>query len=144
MEKIFSIERALRHVASRFPEGNEPVLTDIHLRVFPHSGEIRFYDDDSNELMRCVVDEWIHGSRDENFYETVTPILRKCIENVRKDVIDKMSLLRPFSFVLQDEDGEILTDLVLIDDNEQILIDKGLLEGLDDDLEAFFDKLMKE
>lgn len=144
MEKIFSIERALRHVASRFPEGNEPVLTDIHLRVFPHSGEIRFYDDDSNELMRCVVDEWIHGSRDENFYETVTPILRKCIENVRKDVIDKMSLLRPFSFVLQDEDGEILTDLVLIDDDEQILIDKGLLEGLDDDLEAFFDKLMKE
>lgn len=144
MEKIFSIERALRHVASRYPEGSEPVLTDIHLRVFPHSGEIRFFDDDSNELMRCVVEEWIHGSRLENFYEEVTPVLRECIENIRESVIDKMALLRPFSFVLQDEDGEILTDLVLIDDEEHIVIDKGILDGLDEDLDAFFEKLMND
>lgn len=138
------ILRALRHVASRFPETAEPVLTDIHLRLFPHSGEIRFYDDDEKELMRIVVDEWIHGSRDEAFYEKVTPILRQIIKDSRQEVIDHMSLLRPYSFVLQDEDGETLTDLAVIDDDEILLLDKELLSGLDEDLDAFFQKLMKE
>ena len=41
------LQRALRHVAARFPQDREPVLTDIALRVFPHSGEVRFYDDET-------------------------------------------------------------------------------------------------
>ena len=61
------IQRALRHAAERFPQDSEPVLTDIVVRVFPHSGEVKFYDDDDRELMRIVIEEWIHGSRDEAF-----------------------------------------------------------------------------
>lgn len=138
------IQRALRHVAERFPQEKEPVLTDIIVRVFPHSGEVKFYDDEEKELMRIVIPEWIHGSRDENFYQKVTPILRQAISEVRTEVVDKMSLLRPYTFVMQDEDGEILTDLYIVDDDETVIVSGKLLEGLDDDLNSFFEQLMKE
>ncbi|MBR6698913.1 MAG: hypothetical protein IKL71_02720 [Bacteroidaceae bacterium] len=138
------IQRALRHVAERFPQEKEPVLTDIIVRVFPHSGEVKFYDDEEKELMRIVIPEWIHGSRDEDFYQKVTPILRQAISEVRTEVVDKMSLLRPYTFVMQDEDGEILTDLYIVDDDETVIVSGKLLEGLDDDLNSFFEQLMKE
>lgn len=138
------IQRALRHVATRFPKEQEPVLTDISLRVYPHSGEVRFFDDEENELMRIVIPEWIKGSRDEDFYQKVTPILQEAISGVRQEVIDNMSLLRPYSFVLQDEDGETLSDLYLVDDQETVILSESLLEGLDDDLDTFFENLMKE
>ena len=138
------IKRALRHVAERFPKEKEPVLTDIILRVYPHSGEIRFFDDDDKELMRVVIEEWIHGSRDVDFYNKVAPILRKAISDVRTDLIDNMSLLRPYTFVMQDEDGETLTDLYIIDDNETIILSGNLMEGVDEDLNEFFKKLMEE
>lgn len=138
------IQRALRHVAERFPKENEPVLTDIVLRVYPHSGEIRFFDDDEHELMRIVIPEWIHGSRDVDFYTKVTPVLRNAISEVRAEVIDSMSLLRPYTFVMQDEDGETLTDLYIVDDQETVIISGNLLDGVDEDLDAFFKKLMDE
>ena len=83
------IQRALRHAAEHFQQIAEPVLTDIIVRVFPHSGEVKFYDDDERELMRIVIEEWIHGSRDEYFYTKVTPILRKAISDLRAEVIDE-------------------------------------------------------
>ena len=138
------IQRALRHVAERFPQDREPVLTDIVLRVFPHSGEVRFYDDDDRELMRIVIEEWILGSRDEEFYQKVTPILRRAISEVRQEVVEPMSVLRPFTFVMQDEDGETLTDLYIVDDQETVIISGNLLEGVDEDLDNFFMELMKE
>lgn len=138
------IQRALRHVAERFPQEKEPVLTDIVLRVYPHSGEVRFFDDDEHELMRIVIPEWIHGSRDVDFYKKVTPVLRNAISEVRTEVIDTMSLLRPYTFVMQDEDGETLTDLYIVDDQETVIISGNLLDGVDEDLDAFFKKLMDE
>lgn len=138
------IQRALRHVAGRFPQEKEPVLTDIILRVYPHSGEVRFYDDEEHELMRIVIEEWIHGSRDAEFYQKVTPILRQAISEVRAEVVDKISLLRPYTFVMQDEDGETLTDLYIVDDQETVIISGNLLDGVDEDLNTFFKQLMEE
>lgn len=139
---VKQIQRALRHVAGRFPQDKEPVLTDIILRVFPHSGEVRFYDDEENELMRIVIEEWIHGSRQADFYDKVIPVLRQAISEVRAEVVDKMSLLRPYTFVMQDEDGETLTDLYIVDEQDTVIISGNLLEGVDDDLDDFFQKLM--
>lgn len=138
------IQRALRHVAGHFPHDSEPVLTDIILRVYPHSGEVRFYDDEEHELMRIVIEEWIHGSCDEDFYRKVTPILRRAISEVRTEVLDNMALLRPYTFVMQDEDGETLTDLYIVDDEETVIISRNLLEGVDEDLEAFCTRLLEE
>lgn len=136
-----SVERVLRKVIAKFPEGQDPVLTDIHLEVKPESGEILVYDDDDNELTRCVVEQWI-GKDEDGFYDKVTPVLCKGIDALRPEV-DKMSVLHPFSFVLVDSDHETLRDIYLVDEEQQIIAG-GLLEGYEEELDSFFADLMKE
>ena len=70
------------------------------------------------------------------------PVFRKCLEKM-KDTIDNMSILKPFSFVLEDDDKESLAELYIVDD-ETVIIDPDLMEGLDDDLNDFLNTLLKD
>ena len=141
-QTIQQIERALRKIAAKFPPEKEAeIMTDIHIRVSQDTGEIRAYNDDEEELDRCVVEEWIENP-DENFYQEITSILRKCIEKL-KDTVEGMSILKPFSLVLEDDDKESVAELYLVDD-ETVIIDPDLMEGLEDDLNSFLDNLLKE
>jgi hypothetical protein len=141
-QTIQQIERALRKIAAKFPPEKEAeIMTDIHIRVSQDTGEIRAYNDDEEELDRCVVEEWINNP-DENFYQEITSILRKCIEKL-KDTVEGMSILKPFSLVLEDDDKESVAELYLVDD-ETVIIDPDLMEGLEDDLNSFLEKLLKE
>ena len=57
-QTLQQIERAIRKVADKFPPVEEPtVLTDIHLRVNQETGELLAFDDDDNEITRCVVEQ---------------------------------------------------------------------------------------
>ena len=141
-QTIQQIERAIRKIAAKFPPEKEAeIMTDIHIRVSQDTGEIRAYNDDEEELDRCVVEEWIENP-DENFYQEITPSLRKCIEKL-KDTVEGMSILKPFSLVLEDDDKESVAELYLVDD-ETVIIDPDLMEGLEDDLNSFLEKLLKE
>ena len=141
-QTIHQIERTLRKVAAKFPEGADPVMTDLHLLVSPETGEIRTYDDDDVELDRCVVEEWIEAPLD-GFFEEVAPILRRCIKDLRPS-LERMSILQPFSFVLVDEDHETLQDLEVIDTEETMVLDHKLIDGLTDDLDDFLTHLLEE
>ena len=141
-QTIQQIERALRKIAAKFPPEKEAeIMTDIHIRVSQDTGEIRAYNDEEEELDRCVVEEWINNP-DENFYQEIPPILRKCIEKL-KDTVEGMSILKPFSLVLEDDDKESVAELYLVDD-ETVIIDPDLMEGLEDDLNSFLENLLKE
>ena len=54
-----------------------------------------------------------------------------------------MGILKPFSFVLENDDKESIAELYVADD-ETIIIDGELMEGLDKDLDTFLDNLLKE
>ena len=136
------IERAIRKIAQKFPTNDETsILTDIHLRISQDSGELLAFDDDENEITRCVVEQWIEN-KEENFYEHITAILRTQLKKMH-DTINGLGILKPFSFVLENDDKENIAELYVADD-ETIIIDGDLMEGLDKDLDSFFDKLMKE
>ena len=140
-QTLQQIERAIRKVAEKFPALEEAsVMTDIHLRVTQDSGELMAFNDDDEELTRCIVEEWI-DNKDDNFYEAIVPVFRKCLEKM-KDTIENMSILKPFSFVLEDDDKESLAELYIVDD-ETVIIDPDLMEGLDDDLNDFLNTLLK-
>ncbi len=141
-QTIQQIERALKKVVAKFPEDGESIMTDIHLLADPTTGELRAYNDEDEELTRCVVEEWINYQKD-NFYEKVAAILRKSIQSMRPEV-EKMSLLQPFSFTLTDENHETIQDLVLIDNEETLLLDGTLLEGLEEDLDKFLKELLQD
>lgn len=136
------IERALRKAASKFsPNADTKPLTDLYIQVKQESGELKIYDDDDAELTRCVIEEWI-GNTDEDFYSAITPILIDTIKRC-KEVTENVAILKPYSYVLMDDDHEIVDDLYLVDD-DNILISGKLMEGLNDDLDQFWEKLAKE
>lgn len=136
------IARALHKAAAKFPKDiTEPLLSDIYLMVERESGELRIFDDDDHELTRCVVEEWI-GSGEENFYQDIQPILTKAIVDLKEET-ENLPLLKPYSFVLIDEEHETIAELHLVDD-ENILINEELMQGLDEDLRAFWEKLSRD
>ncbi|MBQ6378017.1 MAG: hypothetical protein IJJ56_04405 [Prevotella sp.] len=136
------IERAIHKIAEKFPPTEEVTLmTDIHIRVTQETGELTVFNDDEEEITRCIVEQWINNT-DDNFYEQITPVLRKSIEK-NKTIVEGMAILKPFSFVLEDDDKESVAELYLVDD-ETVIIDPDLMEGLDEDLDSFLDKLLKD
>ena len=136
------IERAITKVVGKYSQLEEPVLTDIYIQVKQESGEILVYNDDDVELHRCVREEWI-GNTQEDFYSQIVPVLSQCISNMRS-VVDSMQIMRPFSFVLIDEEHETVQDIIYIDNEETVILDGKLLEGKDKELEEFLRHLLED
>ena len=143
------IERFINKIAQKFPmHGDEkfpptretPLLTDIHIRVTQDSGEMLAFDDDDQEITRCVVEQWIEN-KDENFYDQVLLILRNQLKRHR-NTVDNLGILKPFSIVLENDDKENIGELYLADD-DTIIVSGDLMEGLDKELDDFFKDLMK-
>ena len=142
-QTLQQIERAIRKISEKFPVTDEATqMTDIHLRVTQDSGELMAFDDDDNELNRCIVEQWI-DNKDDDFYERITTILRKRLEHDH-DMIDRMGILKPFNFVLENDEGESVAELYVADDDDTVIISGELMEGLDKDLDDFIEKLMKD
>ena len=141
-QTLQQISRALRKIAQKFPPHDEPsLLTDIHLRVSQDSGELVAFDDEDQEITRCVIEQWI-DNKEENFYTQVTNLLRNETKKMG-DTIDSMGIMKPFCFVLEDEAKTTVSDLYLADD-DTVIIGDDLMKGLDKDLDSFFEKLMSE
>lgn len=136
------IERFINKVAQKFPVHEECCLmSDIHLFVSPETGELVASDDDDKEITRCVISEWIE-CKNENFYDVAAKILREELTRLC-ELVSNLGILKPYSFVLEGEGHQHVAELYLVDD-ELDIIGGDLLEGFDDDLNAFFDKLMSE
>lgn len=141
-QTIQQVDRAIEKVINKFPQSEDSVaFTDIHMKVVQDSGEILTYDDDDNELNRCVIDEWINNT-DIDFYHQVAQLLRQRL-HAYSDRIDHMGIAKPFSYVLEDDEREPVAELFIADD-ETIIIGGDLMGNLDEDLDSFFKDLMKE
>ena len=139
---IKQIERAIRKIADKFPPSEEAnVMTDIHFRVTQETGELMAFDDNDEELNRCIIEDWIDNT-DDDFFEQIPSVFRKCLDKMR-DTVENMSILKPFSFVLENEDKESVAELYLVDD-ETVIIDPDLMQGLNEDLDDFFKKLFED
>ena len=135
------IERFFNKIAQKYPIQEEvTVLTDIHVRVSQDSGELGAYDDDGKEITRCVIDDWI-DNKDDDFYNNVTSTMRQVTRQMH-GTLDQLGILKPYSFVLEDDEEVNIAELYVADD-DTIIADSNLMEGLDDDLEKFLDSLMK-
>lgn len=133
---IQQIDRFIRKVIEKFPDnGESSIITDIHFRVNQDTGEMLAFDDDDNEITRCVVDEWIEN-KDDNFYDRILLILRKEFKKMSNDV-DKMGILKPFSFVLENEEKSGMGELYVADD-DTIILGGDIMENLDSELDDFF------
>lgn len=139
-----SIVSALKTALCRYTsEGDETVVTDIHLQPNSESGELIIFDDDDQELSRTIINEWVEYESD-NFYTVVEPILRAEVEALKESgKLEKLCLMKPYSFVLVDEDKETVAELLLVDEDDTLLLNDELLKGLDEELDAFLKDLLE-
>ncbi len=141
-QTISQVDRALERTIAKFPESEETVVfTDIHLKVSQESGELLSFNDDGEELNRAVISDWIEN-KDEDFFREATALLRQRLNNLSKK-IDLMGIMKPFSFILDDDETDTTTELYVADD-DTVIIGEELMEGLNDDLDKFLDDLMKD
>ena len=142
-QTLHQIERALKKTAEKFAaiSQEDAVLTDFYLLVRQESGELLVFDDDEHEITRCVEEEWI-GNSSEDFYTAIQPVLQAALKRCAP-LLEEMSVLRPCSFVLLDDEQQTVAELFLIDDDTMI-IGQDLMVGLSDDLDAFWQKLSAE
>lgn len=140
-----AIASALKEAIGRYRgNGEESVLTDIHLHPGQENGELMIYDDDDEVLARTVIAEWVNYEGDD-FYTEIEPLLRAEVTALKEQgLLDKLSLMKPYSFVLVDDEKETVADLLLMDDNETLFLNDELLKGLDEELDAFLKDLLEK
>ena len=136
------IERFLGKIIQKFPEDAESgVMTDLHIKVVQDSGELLAYDDDEQEITRCGVDQWI-DNKDDDFYPQVAQLLREAIVSM-KDKMENLGIMKPYSFVMENDDGEHVSELYVVDD-DTVIIGGDLMQGLEKELDDFLDRLLDE
>ena len=136
------IERFLKKVAQKFTANDcDMPMTDIHLRVSQDSGDLMAFDDSDDEITRCVISQWIDNKSD-NFYQEVATILRSELNRI-KCVIENMSIMKPYSFILEDDDRNNISELYLVDD-DFVIIGGDLMHDLANDLDNFLQDLLSD
>lgn len=138
------IELAINDAITIYTNQKEQsVVTDIHLQPNSDSGEFIIFNDNDEELSKVIIEEWVE-SKEEDFLSETEKLLRSILKQMDdKELLNMPALIKPYSFVLIDEDKETVTDLLLKDD-DTVLLGEDLLKGLDDELDDFLEKLLKE
>ena len=143
-QSLSIIESAIQKAVGKYVcNCGQTVVTDIHLQPDQTSGQLNIYNDDDEELANVMVEEWATYDGDD-FLENIEPGLRSILCRM-KDAgdFDKVSILKPYSFVLVDEDKETVTELLLVDD-DTMLVNDELLKGLDKELDDFLKELLEK
>lgn len=137
------VERFLRKISQKYSsnDNSSSLATDIHIFLSQDSGEMLAFDDDNKEITRCVVEQWINNT-DERFYAEASKALRTICEGMRQ-TLEGLAIMKPYSIVLENDEGENIAELFLADD-DTIIIGGDLMDGLDQDLNAFLDKILDE
>lgn len=138
---IAQLERFIKKIAQKFPSSEEPVtMTDIHIMLSQDTGELMAFDDNDKEITRCIVDEWINSSAPD-FYDIVAGTVRDLLARMH-EVADGLCILKPYSFILENDEREHLCELYIADSDIRI-IGGDLMNGLDEDLDKFLADLFK-
>ena len=134
------LQNAITKMASKYISAEESNVTDFHLKVNGENGELTIFDDDDTSLARVHIKEW-EGEHNEAVYEKeLQSLLAKMHQ---QGAFDSLNIVKPYSFVLTDEDNQSIVDLLIIDD-DTLILSADLLEGFDEEMNAFLKKLLEE
>ncbi|MDR1003653.1 MAG: hypothetical protein LBL97_01395 [Prevotellaceae bacterium] len=138
------LENTLKEALSKFQNSQvATAVTDIHLQAVAVTGEFFVFDDEEHELGSAVIEEWMTYSGDD-FYKEVERTLSNLLHSQnREGMLDRLNILKPYSFVLLDEEKETITELLLIDD-DTLMVNRELLQGLDKELDDFLKELLEK
>lgn len=141
------LESVLQTLVDRYgSQCAEPVLTDFHFHASQDTGDLTVTDDDGTVICQVNVMEWCSNTTDDDASEDFNTIVRAQLADTiarfnKEGALENLSVWKPYSLVLVDDDFETVCDLLLVDDDTLIVTDQ-LLQGLDDELNSFLEDLL--
>lgn len=142
------LDRAFKKALEQLRDTETRAATvDLFLQANIEKGVFSVLDDEDRELVSVQIPEW-----QEKFETLDEDAELKALEELLRDIVhkandaalfDNLNILKPFSILLVDEEMETLSELLLIDD-EQYKLDDHFLQKMDQDLDAFYKKLMSD
>lgn len=135
------INQTILGLIDRYSNFEDSVVTDLYFQPSFEDGELKVFDDEDELLSSITINELV-GLRGSDSMSDVVTILRRALDHYRKE-LEHLSILKPFSFVLVDQDKETVAELLLVDD-DLVLADEGLLKGLDKELDEFLKNLLED
>ena len=139
-----SIHEALRKITELYSGEEDQLLsTDFYFQPLQEEGKLIVFNDNDEEIASIDIPEWQEYAPD-TFYDVVTAQLTTAIETANtKGDLERLAVWPPYSFVLVDEVRETITDLLLVDD-DTLLVKKGLMAGLNEELNKFIEELLAD
>jgi hypothetical protein len=134
----FFLERAIDKISGSY---SDEEITDFYIHFDSETNELTMVDDNDVRLSKAtLVSEDEDGDMD-SMKKQIRDSLRSSLSEMNKSkIFDGFNIFRPFSFVYEDDDT--MDDLLIVDDSN-IIIGEELMKDLDEDLDSFFEKLMK-
>ena len=137
-----SLLDAILSITDKFGKSENAVITDLYINVDKGSGKLTIFDDDDQTLSEAIIAEWENTPKEQA--ASIEKLLRSELTQMQKvGLLDKINILKPFSITLVDENKETIVDLAYIDD-DTLMLDKELLEGLDKEMDEFLAHLLEE
>ena len=134
------LQAAIKKMASNYITAEESAVTDFHMKVNRENGELTILDDDDKTLARVHIKEWEDEHNDAAIEKDLQSELTKMQQ---QGMFESLNIAKPYSFVLTDEDDQSIVDLLIIDD-DTLILNADLLEGFDEEMNAFLKKLLEE
>ena len=137
------INEALRKISELYSGEEDQLLsTDFYFQPLHEDGKLLVFNDNDEEIANIDIAEWKEYDH-ESFYDKVTIQLTAAIEKANTEgELERLAIWMPYSFVLVDEERETIADLLLVDD-DTLLVKKGLMTGLDEELNDFLKDLLE-
>ena len=139
-----SLSEALGKIVALYSgEEDQLVSTDFYFQPSLEDGSLTIFNDNDEEIARVAVPEWEEYAP-ETFYDAVGTDLTAVIEEANAEGdLERLAVWMPYSFVLVDDERETVADLLLVDE-DTLLVKKGLLAGLDEELNRFIEDLLND
>lgn len=135
-----NLKQAITEMAKSFITAEETAVTDFHMYINGDTGTLFIYNDDDKELARVHIREW-EQTHDEKIFEKE---LRGELGKMQQEgIFDSINIVKPYSFVLVDDDKEAIVDLLYIDD-DTLILSEDLLKGFDEEMDEFLKQLLED
>ncbi len=140
-----SIKELIKESIKSFKRNSEnSIVTDIYLFPNMQTGLLSIMDDEDQLLAKTEIEEWSNAEDEDELLELISADLKEILSSLKDDkLFDNINILKPYSFVLIDEHGEVIEDLLLMDD-DLLIVNDSLLNGLDEELDSFLKHLLED
>lgn len=124
-------------------EEDQQISTDFYFQPQRETGSLIVLNDEDETIAQAAIPEWVNDDTG-TFYDEVGEQLKAAISEAnREGDLERLAVWMPYSFVLVDEERETICDLLLVDD-DTLVVTNSLLQGLDEELNSFLEKLLED